>query len=128
MSPDKRVPPLDWSKIEFPSDRITVAQLRKDQPQLLEDAETAIEYRMTDLNVLATIASERELAQRAFAAAMGRADPIPAMMSRSQKIDLLNDDYVRYGISKGLQQTRLLVRELETAAKRQAKEWLGRQR
>jgi hypothetical protein len=124
MSEEKRIPALNLSAIEFPSDRITVGQLRKEQPEAFDEIGKYTNITFRTVNVAATIATERKLVEKAFAAALGLPDPSPNY-SRRYEIDMLNDDYCRYGLSTGKQATTQLVRELEKAAKLQAKQLGG---
>ncbi len=60
------------------------------------------------------------LAQRAFAAAAGLPDG-ESKLGREWLMELLNEAYLRYGVSSGFHETRELVREFEAAAADQAK-------
>jgi hypothetical protein len=123
MPHEKEVPSLDLKAMLFPSDRITVSQMRRDQPNLFSEkglfGPRGYNH-VLNLNFRATMNSERILARKAFAAAAGQADPCPDN-DRLELIMLLSDDYKRFGISSGIHQTRLLVREFETVATQQAK-------
>jgi hypothetical protein len=67
------------------------------------------------------------LAKKAFAAAAGLPDPHPDD-DRRESIIMLNEDYRRFGISTGLEQTRRLVSGFEAEAARQASVDRGRTR
>ncbi len=127
MSAEEEVPSLDLKSMPFPTDRVTISQQRRDQPNLFSEkglfGSRGFDHAV-GLNILATMKSERVLARKAFAAAAGQADPCPDD-HRLEVITLLSDDYVRLGISSGIHQTRLLVRDFETKAAQQAKSARG---
>lgn len=127
---EKEVPSLDLKTMLFPSDRVTISLQRRDQPDLFSEkglfGPRGFDHAVV-MNILATMDSERILARKAFAAAAGQVDPCPDD-DRLELITLLNDDYVRLGISSGIHQTRLLVRDFETIAARQVTADRGRSR
>jgi hypothetical protein len=115
--------PFDISQVAFPTDRLTLGDIRKRQPHLFTGLFGASEprYHLSDLQIFATLSVERVLAKRAFAAAAGLPDPHPlgsssAMFTRQEGVWMLNDDYKRYGLTAGLHQTREMVRRFEAAA------------
>ena len=110
---------IDLSAIALPSDHLTLGQLRRRQPTIF-DRFRVPRISADLLEALATVHLENTVARRAFAAACAQPDPHPEE-DRGELLRLLNDEYCRYGISSGLQQTRELVRALEAAAVRQAK-------
>jgi hypothetical protein len=114
---------LDFAALPLPSDRVTLGMLRRRQPTVFD--------RLSDwripadlLEILATVHLENIVARRAFAAECKQPDPLPTE-DRRELIRMLNDDYQRYGISSGMQETRQLIRDLEAAARQQARH-LGR--
>jgi hypothetical protein len=109
--------------LAFPSDRVTLGQLRRRQPTIFDQA-SKFRIPAGSLEILATIHLENIVARRAFAAECNLADPSPTE-DRRELIRLLDADYRRYGISSGIQQTRQLLRELESAARKQGREQLG---
>ncbi len=129
MKPDNSLPgQFDLSKIEFPTDRLTVGELRKRQPRLFD----LLIHRSHNLNsvlVTATMAVEQELAFKAFARAAGLPDPDPNLVtSPSELMRMLDQDYRRQGISMGYQQTKQMVREFEKAAAAQGRASRGASR
>lgn len=64
------------------------------------------------------------LAEKAYARVMERPEP-HAETSRQELYSNLNTDYKRYGISSGMQSTRVLLRQIEQAAEEQAKRHRG---
>jgi hypothetical protein len=121
---DRVSPRLDLSKMRFPTDRITIGQLRAEQPDIYM-SENLRRMESVDANVFATMITEIEFAETAFAKALGLPAPHPKE-SQQERISWLNDDYKRYGISTGAQATRQLAREIEKAAVEQAKQFRAR--
>jgi hypothetical protein len=115
---------FDPIPIPFPSDAITLAQMRRRDPQLFT-RETLMKSGCLD--AFATYCFEYTLAANAFAKALGQPDPYPRS-DRAGFISALNDAYKEYGLSTGMQQTRLLIRNLETAAIKQAQKSRGASR
>ncbi len=114
---------LNLATLGFPSDRVTVGQLRRRQPTIF-DQSSAFRIPAGSLEILATVHLENVVARRAFAAECNLADPFPSE-DRRELIRLLDAEYQRYGISSGIHQTRQLLRELEAAARKQGREQLG---
>jgi len=110
---------IDFEEITFPSDGISFREIRKVEAGLLGGHDPGGRL-LAELEVVPAHLLERILASKAFAAALGQADPFPDD-DRLVLILTLNDTYCRYGISSGLQQSRQLVRRLEADAMAQAK-------
>ncbi len=113
---------LDLKPIAFPTDRLTIGDLRRDQPVLFSQEGLFRSYSSSSaglLNVLTAMLSERILAEKAFAKAAGQADRW-ASEERREHLDALNEYYVRLGLSSGPRATRELVRQIEQAAVAQA--------
>lgn len=117
----------DLSSIEFPSERITLGQLRKVEPEFLSTDRAMIDNHMTVVHGINALRIEQILARQAWAAAIGLPDPIP-FRKRATEIEYLTDVYKDYGISTGPQQTEELVRRFETEAARLAKLSVGQGR
>jgi hypothetical protein len=113
-------PVLNVSAIDFPTDRLTLGQLRRFQPEVFE----TLDGDVTDIEALPTFDLERALARKSFALALGLPDPHPDD-DRQVSIRTLDRDYRRYSLSSGLQSTQQLVREFERAAAEQAKAFGG---
>jgi hypothetical protein len=125
----KKEPRLNVSRIDFPSDHLTVKDLRHLFSDSLDtDDITASEHPKELDNLQTLIRAEDLLAQRAFALALGRPakDYWPA--ERQDSLAALPEMYAQFGLATGEQQTQLLVRQLEAAAAAQAKEYLGNRR
>jgi hypothetical protein len=118
-------PDIDYTRLSFPSDRLTVGAARAAFPHRFRTDRA----NFTDVESL--MAAERWLARRAFDLALGRPDPLrddPVRGDRQELIGALADSYKRFGLSPGLKHTRELVKAFEAAAAGQAKEHLGRDR
>jgi hypothetical protein len=121
---DKDKPILKLDLIAFPTDQITIGQLRQRQPQLFTEkgifgpARKGYSAR-GQIDAFTAMESERRLAQKAFAAAAGQPDPHPDV-DRMEERRYLNEEYVAYGLSSGPQQTNQLIRDIESSAARQA--------
>jgi hypothetical protein len=145
----KDLPEIDFSRISFPSDRLTIKAVRdwvgqkygakRFDKALIDRADHAESDEYKNLftarsGVIDLMAGERELARNAFVAALdgykprriGRQDIDKAGDRRGTR-DVLHIDYQRFGLSSGPKQTALLIREIESQAVAQAEEHLGRQ-
>ncbi len=109
----------DFSGIAFPSDQITIAQIRKEQPYMFAFDTLGTDH-ASNFDAINTIRCELILAEKAWASALGHSEPQPDF-DRREEIAMLNDDYVRYGLSTGIAKTRQLVRDFEKAVAEQAR-------
>lgn len=116
--------PADLSAVSFPTDQLTVADMRKDQPDILNSHRALIDSRADDVYVLSTLRSEVMLAKKAWAKAIGAPEPW-AVLPRRDLVTDLNHMYMRYGLSTGRKQTEELVRRFEAEATRLAKLSIG---
>ena len=125
-SPDPSPVALDYSSITFPSDRITLADLRRAHPERF-DAEGGVGFHQTDgdatfvLNTL--LYTERLLARAAFEKALGRpGDAVREIggVERDDCVEGLSEDYAFYGVASGPRLTEQLVRDIEAQAAAQA--------
>src|ERR1700722_16050653 len=118
---------IDHARLAYPSDGLTLGTIRKTLPGLFaQDDPSFFEDVICTAHVSAMLHVERQLAHKAFAAALKRPDPYPsAEDSRRELIRLLSWDYKRFGLSPGRQHTMQLVRGFEAAAAAQAQEPLG---
>jgi hypothetical protein len=124
-----RVPNIDFSKISFPSDGLTIRTIRK----ISQDRNAFAEH--DDANELPKIDAkigglwelfnmERRFARRAFRkASTGRDDWGQNYdASRRSGVEHLAQSYAGFGIVKGFQETLRLVEEIEKQAEAQARE------
>jgi len=109
---------VDHERIECPSDRITLGQMRKAEPHLFE-AEFLRGGSAAQAEAHALYSIELRLAQDAFDSALG----LPKGKSgfdREWWVEVLDEAYQLYGVSCGTYETRELVRAIEFAAASQA--------
>lgn len=109
-------PPLKLEEIPLPSDSVTFPQIRREQPDIFNGGH--IDW--GGLNIYATIAAEADIAKHAYAKALGLSPP-SGHFNRRDTVSLLNDDYKRYGLSTGIEKTKQLIRDIESAATEQAR-------
>lgn len=108
------IPQLDLSKLRFPSDSITLGQMRADDPALF--SKTSLEgLTATHVEAIATHWWEQMLARKAFSKAAGMPD-LDTGTDMAFIVSTLNSAYRKYGLSSGMHQTRELAREIEIAA------------
>lgn len=122
MPDEQHTPTLRLDLLAFPTDSLTVADLRRAQPILFSEKGLFHSYdnsQASSMDVLTFMLSERILAQKAFAAAAGLPDPWPDA-DRREEVKDLNCYYVQMGLSSGLRHTQQLVRAIEAAAAAQA--------
>lgn len=108
-------PRLDVQSIDFPTDRLTLGQLRRLQSELWE----SIDGNLAEVEAISLFDLERTLANKAFALALGIPDPHPEEEWRDAVL-MLDRGYQKHGLSTGPHQTQLLVRDFERAAAAQA--------
>jgi hypothetical protein len=126
LSAKQGEPRLDVSKIPFPGDSVTLGDMRAEQPREFGNPDCR-HWHMDQVEAMHMLFDQVILAEKAYAKAIGRPDPHPDT-SRQWLYSRLNSDYKKYGISKGVQTTRVLLRGVEAAAEAQAKEYLGHAR
>lgn len=119
-------PKLDPARIQFPTDAVTLSQMRQHDPSAFTyDALT--ENTAHSIDVLATHCFELILASKTFAKALNLPDPYEGT-DRTEIVAMLNEAYKEYGLSTGMQQTRQMARNIEAEAARQAERFGGRHR
>ncbi|HEX4609317.1 MAG TPA: hypothetical protein VH092_14055 [Urbifossiella sp.] len=117
---------IDYTSLHFPSDRITLLDVRRAHPDRFDvedgrqfsDPEGKGDFRLAPLVYL-----ERIIARAAFEAALGKPSDLYAErgLERAGCVEEVAELYRMYGVSTGLQHTQQLVRDLETQAAKQAK-------
>lgn len=118
-------PTLDLTALHLPTDELSLGIIRRRIPELFASYDALHEQRLGNLDIIVTMYAEVELAQMAFAKALGRPDPNPSV-SRNELISELNTEYKRYGLSTGIEKTKQLARDIERAAREQAQRYRGR--
>lgn len=128
-------PQIDFTRIYFPSDRLTVRDLRRAFPgsfdlpgQPVQKSGTRSYGRASTGSALdGIIDAERLLAGIAFKQVLGQ--PLgedEASFDRNEFVEALTTDYVRVGLAAGEHQVRELIRGIEAQAVAQARRHLGR--
>lgn len=134
-----REPKLDLSRIDFPSNNLSIRDLRRCYPEEFDrEAELGFfrDRRGAEL-VEAMLWGERTLAELVFNATLGRKEEATInvlepwvverlKVRREQIVEALKEDYLRYGIAAGPQAAAELVRGVEAAGVAQAREHLGK--
>jgi hypothetical protein len=136
-------PAIDFTLIDFPTDHLTVKDLRKRWPhgfdtspppgQRFDDGEIGLRlgpYRRKNLDDIlgSTIDTERELAELAFCATLGREPPEPLRGDgrRDESAELLAHTYVGYGLATGDHHAMELIRDIEAQGAAQARKFQAR--
>ena len=119
-------PEIDYDRIDYPSDEVTLKQLRTRNVELTLDGE-AIED-MHDW--------EKEFARIGFLRELGNTKELDALVAEMDTIahadvgvsplEHLSSCYVRFGIADGSETARQLIRRLESQGSEQAKQGPGR--
>lgn len=126
MGEEAKTPRFDPTGIKFPSDAITLGQIRVQEPNLF-CPHVLDRLHADEIDAVATHRWELRLAEKAFAEVLGLPNPLPRD-DRRGVVQMLNEAYKQYGISSGMHQTRQLVRDIEAAAVEQARKYQGRDR
>jgi hypothetical protein len=135
-------PPLDYSRMQFPTDQLTIAHLRKLYPADFDktpprevDAEVTFfnaltpEGHVSNGSHLASILrEERTFATIMYDIALNRSPWTPAQQAShiQRMIRFLATNYIKIGLAKGEHHALALLGAVATAAEGQAKARLGR--
>lgn len=115
---------IDLHAMAFPTDAITLGQMRRNEPYLLDELSTAPGHVATN-DAFSTHRYEVMLALKAFASAAGHRDPIQGT-SRAEIIEHLSDAYAAFGLVKGECSTKQLIEQVEAQAAQQARQRVSR--
>jgi hypothetical protein len=118
------VPKLDLEQITFPTDHLTVRDIRQEWYR----ATTRFQITTSLVkNLDGLIDTERELAEFAFYEALGVEASRPRVFGGTDSArEVLAHEYERRGIASGQHAAELLVSSIEKQAAAQATEFLGR--
>jgi hypothetical protein len=116
---------IDYTSINFPSDRITIADVRRAHPERF-DAENGEAFEQTHdepkftLNLI--IYLERLLARAAYERARGKAGDVLGEhgLDRDECVEELTKFFGTYRVAKGANHTEQLIRDIESQAAAQA--------
>lgn len=128
MSPsDPPLPTIDYASLSFPSDHITLADIRRAHPDRFDTEDgrrfKSIELEDKSFTVSLIIHLEHLLARAAFEKAAGLPGNVlhdVGLLEREECIEELTGFYQAYGVAQGPQHTEMLVRDLEARAASQA--------
>jgi hypothetical protein len=117
-------PQIDFARIDFPSDALTLKRLRQlhpefEAPRSWEAIGAGILEHLNRTNVPALVAHERRLARNSFETALGRKSTL--LLGNFERADLVAM-YVEYGLASGVHHANQLLRAVEEAGARQARE------
>jgi hypothetical protein len=131
-------PKIDFTQIQFPSDKLTIGMLRKAWPETADiDRETDFgragyrSYVRQSLDGVlgeGLLDPERLLAERTFKAMLGLPIDEKRIDSRDVLIKDLRREYLFLGIARGKHEVRALIRSIEEQAEAQARQYGGRPR
>jgi len=129
MSEKQSFPPIDLSAIPFPSDKLTLGQVRKldhsvNGADVFSSSAALSDARATDIYSIIPIRNEMMLAEKAYAAFLGLPEPSP-LVSRADVVRNLRTQWQEDGISSGPHLSTQFIRDIEQAAVRQAQQNLG---
>jgi len=111
-------PRLDLTRIDFPSDRITIKNLRQLSPQAFDPRSKEWADFEDDLELPGFLRLERDLANAAFDAVLGRR----TVVMSGEEVEMLAALYVRYKLASGPHHAEQLIRSFEQAAAEQARQ------
>lgn len=121
-------PEIDLTKIEFPSDGMTIKAIRQIWPEAVDTGKTVdlfsrpVGGRAGEM-LFNVLTMERDLAKATFGLEFGRE---PDIAYADDDVKLLAEDlsqlYTRYGIADGPNSAKELIRSIETQAIEQARQ------
>lgn len=127
-------PKIDFTKIDFPSDRITVKILRQVHPTAtdvdvpidsiapLGDPRSYRRHTLDDPLGCGIIDLERQIAERAFKIALGQSVKGSNLSNIDEMVDNISDEYKKYGLARGEHEISAMIRRIETQAEAQARQ------
>jgi hypothetical protein len=107
------------SRLTFPSDSVTIADIRRSRPDIAESLSDP-SIKASDIAALHALSIEIHLAKTAFAKAAHIPAP-PSIVSRDEQVDMLNRIYLELGLSAGMRCTKEFVKLFEKEAEVQAR-------
>ncbi|MBX9580278.1 MAG: hypothetical protein K2X87_08225 [Gemmataceae bacterium] len=132
------VPKIDFKTIDFPSDKLSIKDLRRAFPKLGYDLwlEDRFDYRFKtgeirrpmslDDTIHALLDFERDFAEQAFLQALGVPLRDGGGYLHEEAVETLRSDYIKLGLAAGDHQVAELVRNVERQAVAQANQHRGR--
>lgn len=121
MNDGPHPPRIDLVRIRFPTDSITIGDIKRVEPHVFADWEC--KHWDSQTRAVGTRLWEHALADQAFCRALGMA-PVTLKSSRALILDVLGEGYRAYGLSSGEFEDEELARSIETQAIAQAMEYM----
>ena len=123
-------PEIDFGKLDYPSDALTLKDLRRLFPQGFQGDELhpeKVSFFGTSVSddFSTKLDFERMVAGYAFDEALGRPLREGTFTGRGELREYLEEFYIGCGIAKGPQHARQLIRELEESAANQARQHIS---
>jgi hypothetical protein len=128
MKAEKPKRQLDTSLITFPSDRITIGQMRRVQPHSFSSHDILYDYDIASIDGLAVVLIELRYAEMEFnRIANGvRGKITPNVLGLTDCRNLLDEAYREYGLSNDREASLALIEGIRTQVEAQARK--GRSR
>ena len=133
---DDSVPKIDFTKIDFPTDKVTIKDVRRayklSYDVWMEDriANNGRDNEPTpvtlDTHLHDLMDYERHFAENMFKKALGLHDPNLGYFGYASAIESFSAQYIELGLASGDHQVSELVRGVERQAVAQANQYLGR--
>lgn len=109
---------VDLSKIAFPTDALTLGDLRKQELHSYEPV-TIVEEGFPRTRIYRAIGWQGILAHKAYDATANESEPYPAY-KRDEIVKALDEVYQEWRLSTGTHASMEMIRRIETAAQDQA--------
>lgn len=103
---------VDYKAIDFPSNRLTVADIRR----VVGSERGELRVASWDSVVADAVMLEQYYAQEAFDRARGRPDPESWGEPFEHKVEMLADAYAQLGLARGVRDTTEKLRRIEAQA------------
>jgi len=118
---------IDYTTIVFPTDALTLGDIRRSLLPDIVRGEWPISASLTDVKGIEEAWIEQTLAAEAFRDELG-VPPELCDEDREAHVERLNDLYLRMGWSSGMHQTKEIVRRFTDAARQQVRTAKGKPR
>jgi hypothetical protein len=116
-------PQVDLTKINFPTDRLSIKRLRERCPNDFDAADDRVKFFGTALgdDLTATLQLERTIARMTFDVAMGRTSANWVNDYDFDPREIVAQSLIEYGLATGPHHAQQQVRDIEAQAVAQAK-------
>ncbi|MEM7398092.1 MAG: hypothetical protein AAF354_04035 [Pseudomonadota bacterium] len=117
---------LDYTKIDFPTDQLTLGQIRRLSPEQCPRGQVAAGTKLDDAVGSLEAWCEHNIAENTYEHELrGMRGPVPDE-SEGGTLERLDKFYREMGWSSGLHQTKQIIRRFSEAVRQQAREARGR--